>query len=127
MSTVGQRIREYRQKAGKSQVELAKAIGVSKQTLYKYENDIITNIPSDKIELAAKALDVSPAALMGWGIDQESGQPEYYIDPETAKLAQKLLTDPDYRVLFDAAKGSRPEDMRMAAEMLRRFKEGRSD
>lgn len=39
MSTVGQRIREYRQKAGKSQVELAKAIGVSKQTLYKYEND----------------------------------------------------------------------------------------
>lgn len=127
MSTVGQRIREYRQKAGKSQVELAKAIGVSKQTLYKYENDIITNIPSDKIELTAKALDVSPAALMGWGIDQESGQPEYYIDPETAKLAQKLLTDPDYRVLFDAAKGSRPEDMRMAAEMLRRFKEGRSD
>lgn len=57
----------------------------------------------------------------------ENGQPEYYIDPETAKLAQKLLTDPDYRVLFDAAKGSRPEDMRMAAEMLRRFKEGRSD
>ena len=57
----------------------------------------------------------------------ENGQPEYYIDPETAALAQKLLTDPDYRVLFDAAKDSRPEDMRMAAEMLRRFKEGRSD
>lgn len=125
MSTVGQRIREYRQKAGKSQVELAKAIGVSKQTLYKYENDIITNIPSDKIELAAKTLDVSPAILMGWGTDQENGQSEYYIDPETAALAQRLLTDPDYRILFDAADGSRPEDMRMAADMLKRFKEAR--
>ena len=127
MSTVGQRIREYRQKAGKSQVELAKAIGVSKQTLYKYENDIITNIPSDKIELAAKVLDVSPAALMGWGIDQENGQPEYYIDPETAKLAQMFLTDPDYRLLYEAARGSHPEDVRMAADMLKRFKEARRE
>ena len=105
MKTVRQRIREYRIKAGKSQVELAKAIGVSKQTLYKYENDIITNIPSDKIELVAAACNVSPADLMGWSKDQESGQSEYYIDPETAKLAQKLLTDPDYRILFDAADG----------------------
>lgn len=31
-----------------SQVEFADKINVSKQTLYKYENDIITNIPSDK-------------------------------------------------------------------------------
>ena len=31
-----------------SQVEFADKINVSKQTLYKYEDDIITNIPSDK-------------------------------------------------------------------------------
>ena len=42
--TVGNRIKKSRENADLSQVELAKKIGVSKQTLYKYENDIITNI-----------------------------------------------------------------------------------
>ena len=49
-----------------SQVSFADKINVSKQTLYKYENDIITNIPSDKIEAIAKLCGVSPAYLMGW-------------------------------------------------------------
>lgn len=46
--------------------EAGKKIGVSKQTLYKYENEIITNIPSDKIEALANLYQVSPAQIMGW-------------------------------------------------------------
>ena len=34
--------------------------------MYKYENGIITNIPSNKIEAIAKALEITPAYLMGW-------------------------------------------------------------
>ena len=64
--TVGERIKEIRNKIGMSQVEFADKIDVSKQTLYKYENNIITNIPSDKIEAAAKIGGVTPAFLMGW-------------------------------------------------------------
>lgn len=64
--TVGERIKALRSKIGMSQVEFAEKIEVSKQTLYKYENNIITNIPSDKIEAAARLGDVSPAYLMGW-------------------------------------------------------------
>lgn len=64
--TVGERIKEIRTKLGMSQVYFADKINVSKQTLYKYENNIITNIPSDKIEAAAKLGNVSPAYLMGW-------------------------------------------------------------
>lgn len=64
--TVGERIKEIRIKLGMSQVSFADKINVSKQTLYKYENNIITNIPSDKIEAAAKLGNVSPAYLMGW-------------------------------------------------------------
>ena len=54
-----------------SQVDFADKINVSKQTLYKYENNIITNIPSDKIEAAARLGNVSPAYLMGWTISDE--------------------------------------------------------
>lgn len=64
--TKGERIKLKREQRGISQNELALKINVSKQNMYKYENDIITNIPSDKIELIAKALNVSPAYIMGW-------------------------------------------------------------
>lgn len=64
--TIGDRIRKKREDAGISQTDLANAIDVSKQTLYKYENNIITNIPSDKIEKISKILDISPVYIMGW-------------------------------------------------------------
>ncbi len=62
----GLRIKSRRNELNISQTELAKKLGISKQTLYKYENDIVTNIPSDNIEKLALALDVSPAWIMGF-------------------------------------------------------------
>lgn len=65
--TIGKRIKELRtQKLHMSQVDFADIVHVSKQTLYKYENGIITNIPYSKIEAIAKVCNVSPAYLMGW-------------------------------------------------------------
>ena len=69
MESVGKRIKKVRTNLGLSQVDFANMIGVTKQTLYKYENDLITNIPSDKIEAAAKIGHVTPAYLMGWATD----------------------------------------------------------
>ena len=67
MDTIGKRIKNLRcNKMHMSQVAFADEINVSKQTLYKYENDIVTNIPSDKIEDIAKFCGVSPSYLMGW-------------------------------------------------------------
>lgn len=59
-------IKEARLQKGYSQEELGKMIGVAKQTIQKYENGIISNIPSDKVEALAKALGTTPIALMGW-------------------------------------------------------------
>jgi len=46
--------------------ELAKRLGTSKQTIQRYENGIIANVPPEKIERLAEALSVTPAELMGW-------------------------------------------------------------
>lgn len=67
---IGERIKHLRNMAGFNQVDFANKIGVSKQTLYKYENNIITNIPSDKIEAIAELCNVPPSYLMGW--DEEN-------------------------------------------------------
>lgn len=70
--TVGERIKAVREQTGMSQVDFADKINVSKQTLYKYENNLITNIPSDKIEAVARVGRVSPAYLMGWDVADDS-------------------------------------------------------
>lgn len=64
--TIGERIKKIRDTLNMNQVDFASLIDVSKQTLYKYENDIITNIPSDKIERIAEVSKTSPAYVMGW-------------------------------------------------------------
>lgn len=84
--TIGDRIRTQRELIGISQTELAQKIKVSKQTLYKYEMNIITNIPSDKVECIGKILKVSPAYLMGW---------EDNLTETNSDLIPDILSDAD--------------------------------
>ena len=86
MDTIGKRIKDARKKVGLSQVDLAEKIGVSKQTLYKYENDIITNIPSNYIEEIAKNTGVSPAYIMGWSTDPRTQLPSNIRPVVTKKI-----------------------------------------
>lgn len=69
--TIGDRIKKKRLEKGITLEELGKKAGVSKVTIHRYESNIITNIPSDRIEAMAKALEVSPSYLMGWDEDLE--------------------------------------------------------
>lgn len=67
--TTGERLKSLRIKKHRTQTDFAADCGISKQLLYKYENSIITNIPTDKIELFAQELGTTPAYLMGWTDD----------------------------------------------------------
>lgn len=107
--SVGKRIKEMREKLGISQVDFADKLNVSKQTLYKYENDIVTNIPSDKVELAAKLLNVSPAYLMGW----EDEKNVYSVNVEAAQILTK-----EERLFLNYYRKSSPESRRLAAYAL---------
>ena len=64
--TVGERIKKIRTEKDMQQIDLAVKCDISKQTLYKYENNIVTNIPLSTITKIAKALNVSEAIIMGW-------------------------------------------------------------
>lgn len=70
LKTIGDRVKYKRLELRMTQEDVANIVKVSKQTIQKYENNIITNIPSDRIELLAKALNCSPGYLMGWEEEQ---------------------------------------------------------
>lgn len=63
---IGKRIKQARENLHFTQEYVANKVGVAIQTIYKYENEIVTNIPLDKLEKIADALDTTPAYLMGW-------------------------------------------------------------
>ena len=71
--TIGQRISSARERKDMTLEEVAKRCNTTKQTIFKYENGIVTNIPYDKIVLLSKALEVSPSYLFGW--DEKESSP----------------------------------------------------
>lgn len=64
--TIGEKIKKLRLDNNMTLEELGGKVGVSKQSLFKYENGIVTNIPLDRIEKLGKVLGVDPSELVGW-------------------------------------------------------------
>lgn len=59
-------LRALRLQKGYTLQDIARHLGVGKQTVQKYESGVIQNVPSDKIERMAAFLGVTPDVLMGW-------------------------------------------------------------
>ena len=75
--SIGQRIKAARERRDMTLDDVAKLCSTTRQTIYKYENEIVTNIPYDKIVLLTQALDVSPSYLFGWEESKNSpGEPQ---------------------------------------------------
>lgn len=119
MAKFNEMLKYLRQRAGYSQQDLADLLKISKSTIGMYEQGR-RNPDYETLEKIADIFNVDMNFLMG-GKTKES-TPEYYINPETAKLAQELFDNPDMRVLFDAARDSEPKDLQMAADLLKRLK-----
>ena len=112
--TVGDRIRKHRELSGISQTDLAEKIGVSKQTLYKYEKNVITNIPSDKIEEISKVLNVSESCLMGW----ENKEIELINKEEKGKSLAKLIANENMLDAVVKLSKLQPEDKEMVVNLI---------
>ena len=97
--TIGQRIKKERQQLNLSQDEVAKYIGSTKQAIYKYENEIVTNIPIDKVAKMAELFGTTPAFLMGWTIENKNSPSE-----ESLNEGEKMLLDLFRRVPEDKQK-----------------------
>jgi len=82
--TKGERLKVLRLNFQMTQEEVGNRIGVTKQTINKYENGTITNIPSDKLEALAHLFNTTVKAIWGWE-DKES-QAENIVSIKTQKV-----------------------------------------
>lgn len=75
--------------------------------------------PADRLQDIAEYLGVSSEYLLNGDEKEEN---KYYINEETAEMAQALFENHDLRVLFDAAKDAKPEDLKMTYDVLMALK-----
>ncbi len=71
---LGELIKKRRKELGLSAERIAEMCEVNPATVYRWENGSITNIPTTRISLLAKALKVSPSEVVGTEEDERMYQ-----------------------------------------------------
>ena len=87
--TIGQRIQQRRKEMRMSADELAKKLGKDRSTIYRYEKGEIEKFPLDILEPIAKALNTTPAYLMGWEKKEKNNN-------TIADIVVRLRTDTEF-------------------------------
>ena len=64
--TTGERIKFRRKELSMSAEQLAEKVNLSPATIYRYVKGDIEKVPADILKKVARALNSSPAYLMGW-------------------------------------------------------------
>lgn len=99
----------------KSQKEVADAIGVSPQTFNTWCQGIA--LPRmGKVQLLADYFHISKSDLLEEHT-YESDAP-YYLNEDAREMAQFLFDNPDYKVLFDASRKVKKEDIERVKRMI---------
>ena len=118
-------LRNRRIEMGYTMKDVADRVGVSEGTISRWETGEIANMRRDKIALLADVLQLSPLIIMGLEDSPTvptDGQSGWYLDPETARLAQEAFDNPDLRMLMDSSRDLAPEDLKILIGMAERLK-----
>ena len=87
--TIGERIKEIRKSKKISVEALAKELGVSKTTIYRYEDSTIEKIPVVVFDKLCTLLDVTPSQLMGNTLSED--KPELPSSFNNAQDAMEFI------------------------------------
>lgn len=87
---IGKRIKITRQQKGISAETLAEMVGVSPSTMYRYENEDISNMGVDKLQNIASALNVTASYLLGWDDSTVDNISLHFQCPDLFKIVNEL-------------------------------------
>lgn len=107
--------------------QVSKATGIAQSTLSDWKSG--KSVPkADKIQKIADFFGVS-AEYITTGNEGDSGK-KYYLNDETAQVAQEIFESKELRALFDVQRDMEPEDLKALHQMalaLKRKERGEDD
>ncbi len=123
-------LKQLRKAKGLTQGELAKTLKLSRSAIGMYENG--SREPDYEIlEMIADYFNVDIDYLLG-RTDKTTVLPEsfyieapdnsYYLDKDAKEAAQFLFENPEYKVLFDATRQVKKEDIDFVKQMIDRVR-----
>ena len=130
-------LRQVFSNSGLSYVELEKRTGIPKSVLQRYAAGETKKIPVDAVERIARALDVSPASLLGWqeSPDEQDDQTPRYesaaldageaaadaairLDADSLEILRAVRERPEMKILFSVSKNVTSEDLKKAIRII---------
>ena len=142
---MAQRIKELRTQKGLSQEQLAELLGLQKSAIAKYEKGRVINIKRSTIANMADIFHCNPSYIMGWSDSKYENNPvmktmleapeddalvneylkrekeKYYLNDDAREMAQFMFDNPEYKVLFDATRKVKKEDIEFVKNFIERL------
>lgn len=101
-----------------------KELGFARGSLCK----VNTSKPSmEKVQKLADYFGVSVQYLMSGEEPSNNETPHYYLDDEARDLAQFMFENPEYKVLFDASRKVKKEDIEFVKQFMDRMRGDEDD
>lgn len=113
---IGENIKYWREHRGLNQSELASLLDVSDKTVSSWEINR-TEPKIGMIEKICNALNCKKTDIIG----PDEHDEHYYLDEDAREAAEFLHKNPDYKVLFDASRKVKKEDIDFVRQMIDRF------
>ena len=109
-----QNLNHYLHTNDKTQLDLANHLGVSTSAVSAWCRG--AKIPRmDKVDAMCKYFGIKRSDLM------EDKSNSYYLNDEAQEIAQFLYENPEYKVLFDASRKVKKDDIQFVKELIDRM------
>lgn len=120
---LGENIRFLRTKKGYSQDDIANKLGYkSFTTIQKWESGV-SEPPLKALKKLSEIfnIDMNDLATKKLSTDTSSYNDVYYLDDDARDMAQFMYENPEYKVLFDASRKVKKEDIDFVKQMIDRM------
>ncbi len=114
--------KKLRLSSGYTQQEIATKLGISRSTIGMYETGA-REPDFETLETIADFFNVDIDYLLGRTSQTAIvSKNSYYFNEDAQEMAQFLYDNPEYKVLFDASRKVKREDIEFVKQMLDRFR-----
>lgn len=118
-------LNKYLSTSGKTQKEVAEAIGVIPSTFNTWCQGIA--LPRmGKVQALADYFNINKSDLIEDKPETDVND-HYYFNDEAREMAQFMFENPEYRVLFDASRKVKKEDIEFVKQMIDRMRGDKDD
>lgn len=118
-------LRKYMDLKGKTQIDLINDLGFNKSAVSTWYNG--TRLPRmDKVDILAKYFGINRSDLIEEK-NEINNTEDYYLNEDARKMAEFLFKNPEYKILFDASRKVKKEDIDFVKQMIDRMSGDKDD